>query len=126
MAKAVYEGALSSGATVVLKKAPEATSNDLLDCDAAVFCTPNYFSYMAGTMKDFFDRSLYAVRGKVDNKPYAAVSSHGGGGEGGKQGAADALGPAGLCGVHRRTLQRPARAGHFGRAPRAFDRLAPP
>ena len=81
MAKAVYEGALSSGATAILKKAAEATSNDLLDCDAVAFGTPNYFSYMAGAMKDFFDRSLHAVRGKVDNKPYTAVSSHGGGGK---------------------------------------------
>ena len=80
MAKAVYEGALSSGTTVSLKKAAEAISNDLIDCDAVVFGTPNYFSYMAGAMKDFFDRSLHAVRGKVDNKPYTAVSSHGGGG----------------------------------------------
>ncbi len=80
MAQAVYEGALSSGATASLKKAAEATSNDLIDCDAVAFGTPNYFSYMAGAMKDFFDRSLHAVRGKVDNKPYTAVSSHGGGG----------------------------------------------
>jgi len=80
MAKAVYEGALSSGATASLKKAAEATSNDLLDCDAVVFGTPNYFSYMAGAMKDFFDRILHAVQGKVDDKPYTAVSSHGGGG----------------------------------------------
>jgi len=80
MAKAVYEGALSSGATASLKKAAEATSNDLLDCDAVAFGTPNYFSYMAGLLKDFFDRSLHAVEGKVDNKPYTAVSSHGGGG----------------------------------------------
>ena len=82
MAKAVHEGALSSGANVSLKKAAEATSNDLLDCDAVAFGTPNYFSYMAGAMKDFFDRSLQAVRGKVDNKPYAVFSSAGGGGKG--------------------------------------------
>jgi len=80
MAKAVYEGALSSGAAVNLKKAAEATSTDLLDCAAVILGTPNYFSYMAGAMKDFFDRSLHAVRGKIDNKPYAAFSSHGGGG----------------------------------------------
>jgi len=80
MAKAVYEGALSSGVTVSLKKAAEATSNDLLDCDAVAFGTPNYFSYMAGAMKDFFDRSLYTARGKVDDKPYAAFGSAGGGG----------------------------------------------
>ena len=82
MAQAVYEGALSSGATASLKKAAEATSNDLIDCDAVAFGTPNYFSYMAGAMKDFFDRVFYTTRGNVDDKPYAAVSSHGGGGKG--------------------------------------------
>ncbi len=81
MAKAVYEGALSSGATVSLKKAFEATADDLLGCDAVIFGTPNYFSYMAGAVKDFFDRVLYTVRGKVDDKPYAAFSSAGGGGK---------------------------------------------
>jgi len=58
MAKAVYEGALSSGATVSLKKAAEATSDDILNCDAVIFGTPNYFSYMAGMMKGFFNRAL--------------------------------------------------------------------
>jgi len=82
MAKAVYEGALSSGATASLKKVAEATTNDLLDCDAVILGTPNYFSYMAGIMKDLFDRVFYAIRGKIDNKPYAAFSSAGGGGKG--------------------------------------------
>ena len=81
MAKAVYKGALSSGATASLKKAAEATSNDLIDCDAVVFGTPNYFSYMAGAVKDFFDRAFYAVLDKVDNKPYAVLGSEGGGGK---------------------------------------------
>ena len=81
MAKVVYEGALSPGATVSLKKATEATSNDLIGCDAVIFGTPNYFSYMAGIMKDFFDRVLYTTRGKVDNKPYTAFSSAGAGGK---------------------------------------------
>ena len=81
MAKAVQEGAISSRATVNLKKAAEATSNDLIDCDAVILGTPNYFSYMAGAMKDFFDRVLYTTRGKVDDKPYAAFGSAGGGGK---------------------------------------------
>ena len=81
MAQAVYEGALSSGATIILKKATEATSDDLLNCDAVAFGTPNYFSYMAGAVKDFFDQNLSVVRGKVDNKPYATFGSHGGGGD---------------------------------------------
>ena len=77
MAKAVYEGALSSGATASLKKAAEATSDDIFNCDAVIFGTPNYFSYMAGMMKDFFDRVWDTVRHKIDNKPYATFSSAG-------------------------------------------------
>jgi len=82
MAKAIYEGALSSGATASLKKAAEATSNDLIDCDAVILGTPNYFNYMAGAIKDFFDRVFYTTRGKVDDKPYAVFSSAGGEGKG--------------------------------------------
>jgi len=82
MAKAVNEGALSAGATVTLKKAAEATSDDLLSCDVVAFGSPIYFGYMAGALKDFFDRVFYTVRGKVDGKPYTSFSS---GGAGGKQ-----------------------------------------
>jgi len=80
MAKAFYEGAVSSGATVSLKKAADTTSDDLIDCDAVAIGTPNYFSYMAGAVKDLFDRTFYAVRGNADGKPYVLFSSHGGGG----------------------------------------------
>ncbi len=81
MARAVYEGAQWPGATVTLKKAAEATADDILNCDAVIFGTPNYFSYMSGVMKDFFDRVWRTIRDKVDNKPYAAFSSAGGGGK---------------------------------------------
>lgn len=81
MAKAVCEGAISAGANVVLKKAAEATSDDILNCDGVIFGTPNYFSYMAGMIKDFLDRVFYTIRDKVDNKPYAEFSSAGAGGK---------------------------------------------
>ena len=80
MAKAVYEGALSAKATVSLKKAAEATSDDFLGCDAVILGSPNYFSYMAGAVKDFFDRTFYALKDKVNDKPYALFGSHGTGG----------------------------------------------
>ena len=80
MAKAFHEGALSSAAAVTLKKAVDTTSDDLIDCDAVAIGTPNYFSYMAGAVKDLFDRTFYAVRGKADDKPYVIFGSHGGGG----------------------------------------------
>jgi len=80
MAKAVYEGASSTGATVTIKKAVDTTDDDLLGCDAVAFGTPNYFSYMAGLMKDFFDRAWLTIRDRVVNKPYTAFGSAGGGG----------------------------------------------
>ena len=79
MAKAVAEGAASAGATVALKKAFDANADDLMDCDAVVLGTPNYFSYMAGAVKDFFDRTYFTLRGKVSGKPYATFGSYGGG-----------------------------------------------
>ena len=80
MAKAVAEGAEAAGATVVLKKAPEATADDIMGCDIVAIGTPNYFGYMAGLVKDFFDRVWGTVRDKMANKPYVVFGSKGGGG----------------------------------------------
>ena len=80
MAKAIAEGGKGAGATVTLKKAADAGVNDLLNCDAVVVGTPNYFGYMAGMVKDFFDRVWGTVRGQMENKPYAVFGSYGGGG----------------------------------------------
>jgi flavodoxin I len=81
MAKAVQEGAASSGAEAVLKKAADANADDLMNCDAVVMGTANYFSRESGMMKDFFDRTFFTLKGNVDNKPYAVFGSYGGGGE---------------------------------------------
>jgi flavorubredoxin len=80
MAKAVAEGAMMAGAMVKLKKAVDAGVDDLMECDAVILGTPNYFGYMAGMVKDFFDRVWFTVRGKMENKPYALFGSYGGGG----------------------------------------------
>ena len=80
MAKAVADGAGAAGATVILKKAVEADDKDLLDCDVVAFGTPNYFGYMAGMVKDFFDRVWPTVRDKMADKPYVVFGSYGGGG----------------------------------------------
>ncbi len=80
MAKAVAEGASAAGATVIMKKAVDANDKDLLDCDVVAFGTPNNFSYMAGMVKDFFDRAWPTVRDKMADKPYAVFGSYGGGG----------------------------------------------
>jgi multimeric flavodoxin WrbA len=46
---------------------------DLLWCDGLVIATPENFGYMAGAVKDFFDRTFYEVQGQVDQMPYAVV-----------------------------------------------------
>jgi len=80
MATAVQEGAASAGATVTQKDAIDATADDMLNSDVVVMGTPNYFSYEAGIIKDYFDRTFFTLKGKVDGKPYATFGSYGGGG----------------------------------------------
>lgn len=78
LAKAVAEGAESvDGASARVKRVDYATVDDFISCDGVAFGSPNYFSYMAGLMKDFFDRAL-GIREKVTGKPAATFTSGGG------------------------------------------------
>lgn len=82
MAQAYAEGAKSvQGTEVVVRKALDATLEDLLGCDAIALGSADYFSYIAGTLKDFFDRTYYPSQGKVTGKPYAAFATGGRGGD---------------------------------------------
>ena len=80
-AEAIAEGVKEGGAEPVLKTGLEAGTEDLLNCDGLVVGSPDYFSYMAGGLKDFFDRTYYPVQGKIVDKPYAAFVTCGGGGK---------------------------------------------
>ena len=76
MAEAVERGALAdseSGVTVRKVHGTQATLEDLLWCDALVIATPENFGYMAGAVKDFFDRTYYPAEGLVTKLPYALV-----------------------------------------------------
>ncbi len=78
MADAVVEGVNGvDGASGKAKRVDYATVSDLVDCDAVAFGSPNYFSYMAGLMKDYFDRAL-TVRDRTEGKPAVAFTSGGG------------------------------------------------
>jgi len=82
MAKAFEDGAKSvPGTEAIIKKAFDATLEDLLGCDAIAFGSADYFSYISGALKDFFDRTYYPSQGKVTEKPYAAFATGGRGGE---------------------------------------------
>ena len=85
MAESVTKGADSiEGVTVVLKRASEACLMDLLECDGLAIGTPEYFGYMAGMVKDFFDRTYNEARGRkeVFKKPYVLFISAGNDGTG--------------------------------------------
>ena len=79
MAEAVAEGARSvSGTEAEVKEGLQATIDDLLECDGVALGSPDYFSDMAGGMKDFFDRTYYPAQGKVTGKPCVIFGSAGG------------------------------------------------
>ena len=85
MAQWVAKGANSiDGVTVVLKRAGKATVQDLLGCDGLALGSPEYFGYMAGKVKDFFDRTYNEVRGRKEifKKPYVVFISAGNDGRG--------------------------------------------
>ena len=78
LAKSVAEGIESvEGASAKVKRVDSATVSDFISCNAVAFGSPNYFGYMAGLMKDFFDRA-FSIREKVASKPSAAFTSGGG------------------------------------------------
>jgi len=80
-AEAVAQGAKDvPGTEVVVKEALEADEPDLLGCGALAVGTPDYFSYMAGGLKDFFDRTYYPTQGSVTDKLCGIFVTHGGGG----------------------------------------------
>ncbi len=87
LAKAIASGVEKvESVKAVLKRVDYATGIELIECDAVAFGSPNYFGYMAGIMKDYFDRTV-GNRGKVEGRPAAAFSS----GSGESTGALDSL-----------------------------------
>jgi multimeric flavodoxin WrbA len=83
MAGMVKEGASSIQNTeVIMKRACDASLEDLLECDGLAVGTPENFGYMSGAVKDFFDRTFYPAQGKVFRKPYVVFISAGNDGTG--------------------------------------------
>ena len=80
---AVREGAAhQADVELVVRRADQAEPADVLAADAMLFATPEYLAAMAGMMKDFFDRSYYAVLGRVDGRAYATLVCAGSDGQG--------------------------------------------
>ncbi|MCB2186757.1 MAG: NAD(P)H-dependent oxidoreductase [Deltaproteobacteria bacterium] len=85
LAEAAAAGAAAvEGVSVMLKTAGEAGLADLAGCRGLLLGSPEYFGYMAGALKDFFDRTYEAGRERreVFKKPYAVFISAGNDGSG--------------------------------------------
>lgn len=69
---------------VLFKKAHETEAVDLKESHAIIICSPEYFGYMAGAIKDLFDRTYEELKDdkKVYKKPYAVLISAGNDGTG--------------------------------------------
>ena len=74
MAEAACAGAVAeAGCAVRLLHAAQAGPADVLAADGYVFATPENLAAMSGQLKDFFDRSYYAVLDQVNGRPYASL-----------------------------------------------------
>jgi multimeric flavodoxin WrbA len=74
MARAAASGAGAEPAVrVLLMRAEEAEAADLLNASGLIFATPENLAAMSGRMKDFFDRTYYAVLDRINGKPYALL-----------------------------------------------------
>ena len=84
LADALAEGAREAGAQVEKINTNErrVMLDEFLSADAIAIGTPDYYSYVAGTLKTFFDDLyLWDKAGKsISGKPAAFFYSHGGGG----------------------------------------------
>jgi multimeric flavodoxin WrbA len=83
LAEAVEEGARRvPQAKVSRLLAARVDSSMLRQCSVLVICSPEYFGYMAGAVKDFFDRTYERTREFTIGKPYVVVISAGNDGTG--------------------------------------------
>ncbi len=78
MASAIAEGAKRMESTkVVVKKADQTETKDLVNADAIIMGSPTYYGGMSGKLKALIDESV-KVHGKLDGKVGAAFTSSGG------------------------------------------------
>lgn len=74
MAEAAARGAGEEREVRVrLLPAAEASAEDVLQADGYLFVAPENLAAIAGVMKDFFDRTYYAVLERVNGRPCAVL-----------------------------------------------------
>ena len=74
--------ALEEEVSVTLRRAAEATLDDLLRCRAIAIGSPEYFGTMAGMIKDFFDRTYTEAQERTIGLPFVLLVCAGNDGRG--------------------------------------------
>ena len=84
LAEMIAKGAQSEAGNVVFrqKNAFDADADDLLWADATIFVSPEHFGYMAGALKDFFERTFYPTENQVAGRAISIVIGTGLDGQG--------------------------------------------
>jgi multimeric flavodoxin WrbA len=84
LADAVAAGVAEAADELELTRLParDAGVDDLLAAGGILIGSPEKFGYMAGVIKDFFDRTFYPAEGKTEGLPYAVFVSAGNDGSG--------------------------------------------
>lgn len=84
LVQAAREGIAEAGAGLELRALPALAAgiDDLLWAHGVLLATPEHFGYMAGALKDFFDRTFYPAEGRTEGLPYALCVAAGTDGSG--------------------------------------------
>lgn len=82
IAQQFAQGVEEENVQVIFKKAQDAQLDDLLNCQAVVIASPEYFGSMAGMIKDIFDRTFEDAEEKTIGLPFLIVVCAGNDGRG--------------------------------------------
>lgn len=83
MAKFVLEGIKEEGEEGIIKRVEDTSLSDLLQWEGIIVGSPTYYGLLAGSLKDFFDKSV-KFHGKLEGKvggAFASSANIGGGNE---------------------------------------------
>ena len=74
MAQAAAAGAATETSLQVrLLHARDADADDVMSADGYIFATPENLAAISGMLKDFFDRTYYAVLERINGRAYASL-----------------------------------------------------
>jgi len=83
LAERVQRGAATVAETqTIVRRAADATADDVLSADGLLIGSPENFGYMAGMVKDFFDRVFYPCETALAGRPYSVFVCAGSDGTG--------------------------------------------